>query len=133
MIENKTSLATFACWQKHCSLGSVLDSTTRAQLALKAQIVKALAHPSRLLILDELLRHDERCVCHLKDLVGADMSTVSRHLSVLRVAGIVADEKRGQQVFYRVRSPGVRDLVSAMEQMVGAIAKERMGFLMKTG
>ena len=111
----------------------VLDSNTRAKMALRARIVKALAHPSRLLILDELLRYDERCVCRLKELVGADMSTVSRHLSVLRVAGIVADEKRGQQVFYRVRSPGVRDLVCAMEQMVGAIAKEQMGFLMKTG
>lgn len=105
----------------------------RARLALRAQVVKALAHPSRLLILDELLRHDERCVCQLKELVGSDQSTVSRHLSVLRVAGIVADEKRGQQVYYRVRSPWVRDLVRAMEEMVGAITKEQADFLLTTG
>jgi len=110
----------------------VLDSKTLAKLARRAQIVKALAHPSRLLILDELLRHGERCVCELTKLVGADMSTVSRHLAVLRVAGIVADEKRGQQVFYRLRSPQVQGLVRAMEDMVGAITQEQVGLLMKT-
>jgi ArsR family transcriptional regulator len=60
------------------------------------------------------------------------MSTVSRHLAVLRVAGIVADEKRGQQVFYRLRSPEVQGLVRAMEDMVGAITQEQVGLLMKT-
>ena len=53
------------------------------------QIFKALAHPARLMIVDELTEHDERCVCELSDLVGSDLSTVSRHLSVLRGAGIV--------------------------------------------
>ena len=51
---------------------------------------------------------------------------------MLRVAGIVADEKRGQQVFYRLRSPQVQGLVRAMEDMVGAITQEQVGLLMKT-
>lgn len=105
----------------------------RAKFAHRAQILKALAHPSRLLILDELLRHGERCVCELTNLVGADMSTVSRHLTVLRVAGIVADEKRGQQVFYRLRSPEVLGLVRAMEDLVGAITQQQLSLLTKTG
>jgi ArsR family transcriptional regulator len=109
----------------------VLDSNAPAKLARRAQIAKALAHPSRLLIVDELLRHGERCVCELTKLVGADMSTVSRHLAVLRVAGIVADEKRGQQVFYRLGTPGVRDFVCAMEDVVGAITQEQVGLLTK--
>ncbi|MGQ9663216.1 MAG: ArsR/SmtB family transcription factor [Kiritimatiellia bacterium] len=94
--------------------------------------MKAFAHPSRLLILDELLRHGDRCVCELTKLVGADMSTVSRHLAVLRVAGIVADEKRGLQVFYRLRSPEVQALVRATEDMAGAITRAQVGQLIET-
>ena len=52
---------------------------------------KALAHPGRLLMLDELSR-GERCVCELAALVGSEMPTVSRHLSQLKNAGIVEDE-----------------------------------------
>jgi DNA-binding transcriptional ArsR family regulator len=51
--------------------------------AAGAQVFKALAHPSRLLIVDELMQ-SERCVCELTELVGSDMSTVSKHLSVLK-------------------------------------------------
>ena len=53
------------------------------------------------MIVDELAEHGERCVCDLTELVGSDMSTVSRHLSQLKNAGIVDDEKRGTMVFYR--------------------------------
>jgi DNA-binding transcriptional ArsR family regulator len=109
----------------------VLDPKTRARLARRAQIAKALAHPSRLLILDQLLLHGERCVCELTKMVGADMSTVSRHLTVLRVAGIVADEKRGLKVFYRLRSPEVQGFVRATEEMAGAITREQAGQLME--
>ncbi len=72
----------------------------------QAQMFKALAHPGRLLMLDELSR-GERCVCELAALVGSEMPTVSRHLSVLKSAGIVDDEKRGAQVFYRLMTPCV--------------------------
>lgn len=109
----------------------MVDSNARAKLVRRAEIVKALAHPSRLLILEGLLRHDERCVCDLTKLVGADMSAVSRHLGVLRVAGLVAEQRRGQQVFYRLRSPAVQSLVRASEDMAGAITREAIGQLMK--
>ena len=77
-----------------------------AQFKAQAQVFKALAHPGRLLMLDELSR-GERCVCELAELVGSEMPTVSRHLSVLRNAGIVDDDKRGAQVFYRLVTPCV--------------------------
>lgn len=93
-------------------------------MARRAQIIKALAHPSRLLILDELFRQRERCVCELAKLVGADMSTVSRHLTVLRLAGLVAGEKRGLQVFYRLRNSEIGHLVRATEQMAGGAGDE---------
>ena len=77
---------------------------TARLLERRTQVMKALAHPSRLLIVDTLSR-GEQCVCDLQAMVGADMSTVSKHLSLLRSAGIVLSEKRGQQVWYRLRVP----------------------------
>ncbi|MCP5519574.1 MAG: winged helix-turn-helix transcriptional regulator [Verrucomicrobiales bacterium] len=79
---------------------------TPAQFRAQAEVFKALGHPGRLLMVDELSR-GERCVCELTALVGSEMATVSRHLSVLRHAGIVEDEKRGAQVFYRLKTPCV--------------------------
>ena len=77
-----------------------------ANFKAQAQVFKALSHPGRLLMLDELSR-GERCVCELAALVGSEMPTVSRHLSQLKNAGIVDDEKRGSQVFYRLVTPCV--------------------------
>lgn len=59
-----------------------VDAKTRARYEAQAKILKALAHPSRLFIIDELARSGPRCVCELTSLIGADMSSVSRHLSV---------------------------------------------------
>ncbi|EEO27917.1 ArsR/SmtB family transcription factor [Oxalobacter paraformigenes] len=67
----------------------------------QAKIFKALGHPSRLQMVDAL-RKGEKCVCDLQSLVGDDMSTVSRHLSVLKTAGIVDSEKRGTNIYYRL-------------------------------
>jgi DNA-binding transcriptional ArsR family regulator len=77
-----------------------------ADFKAQAQVFKALAHPGRLLMLDELSR-GERCVCELAALVGSEMPTVSRHLSQLKGAGIVDDEKRGAKVFFRLMTPCV--------------------------
>jgi len=68
--------------------------------AARARIAKAMAHPSRLLILDAL-QERERCVCELTELVGADQSTVSKHLAVLKHAGLVDDRKEGVMTYYR--------------------------------
>ena len=73
-------------------------------LDARAKVLKAMAHPSRLFILEEL-EQGERCVCDLTELIGVDVSTVSKHLSVLKQAGIVIDDKRGNQVFYQLRVP----------------------------
>ncbi|MCW5962533.1 MAG: winged helix-turn-helix transcriptional regulator [Bryobacterales bacterium] len=83
-----------------------MDTQTQAFFEARAQIMKSLAHPTRLFMVDELSR-GERCVCELTEMVGVDMSTVSKHLSLLKSAGIVADEKRGMQVYYRLKTPCV--------------------------
>ena len=61
-------------------------------IAEQAKIFKALGHPTRLLMVDAL-RDGEKCVCELQSLVGDDMSTISRHLAVLREAGIISSDK----------------------------------------
>lgn len=68
----------------------------------RARIAKAMAHPSRLLILDAL-QDQERCVCELTELVGADQSTVSKHLAILKQVGLVTDRKEGTMMYYRQR------------------------------
>ena len=84
--------------------------------------MKALAHPTRLFIVDELA-DGPRCVCELTTMIGADVSTVSKHLLVLKSAGVVASEKRGAQVFYTLRTPCVRSWPSCVEGVLAADAR----------
>ena len=83
-----------------------------------------MAHPTRLFIVEEL-SHQECCVCELTEMIGADVSTVSKHLSVLRQAGIVRDEKRGSQVFYSLLVPCVLNFFSCVETVLSSKAKEQ--------
>ena len=71
-----------------------MDAKRLAKYEARAKIIKAMAHPARLLIVDELSSAGERCVCELTEMIGSDMSTVSRHLTVLKGAGLVEDENR---------------------------------------
>lgn len=80
--------------------------------------LKAMAHPSRLFILDKL-HEKEHCVCELTELIGADISTVSKHLSILRDAGLIGSTKKQNQVFYRLLCPCVLDFYSCMIKIKG--------------
>ena len=95
-----------------------LEGEVRSDLERRARVMKPLAHPSRLFIVDELSR-GERCVCELQELVGADMSTVSKHLAALRHAGLVRDERRGNQVFYSLVAPCVLDFIDCVAKVTG--------------
>ncbi|MFB3829979.1 MAG: ArsR/SmtB family transcription factor [Bryobacteraceae bacterium] len=101
-----------------------MDSRTLARYGARAQVFKALAHPSRLLIVNELMQ-SERCVCELTALVGSDMSTVSKHLSVLKSAGVVQDERRGSQIWYRLRMRCVARFFTCIESELQKRARER--------
>jgi len=83
----------------------------------RARILKALAHPSRLLMVDAL-SEGERCVCELQELVGSDMSTVSKHLAVLKAAGIVSDRKQGLKVFYRLEITCIKCFLDCADAVV---------------
>lgn len=75
--------------------------------------LKLLAHPERLRILDAI-RRDSECVCHLEALLGKPQPYVSQQLRLLRDAGIIADEKQGQNVFYRLSDEAVRGWLDAV-------------------
>ena len=94
-----------------------MDAKTRARCEARAGILKALAHPTRLFIVDELHR-GERCVCELREMIGADISTVSKHLARLKNAGVVKDDKRGAQVFYTLRATCVPDFLNCVENIM---------------
>ena len=78
------------------------------------EVFKALGHPARVTIV-QALANEERCVYELVERVGLGWSTVSRHLSVLREAGVLTDEKRGLQVFYRLNLPCVSRFIACLE------------------
>jgi ArsR family transcriptional regulator len=101
-----------------------LDGEVKQHLVSRAKVMKALAHPSRLFIVDELSR-GERCVCELTEMIGADVSTVSKHLAVLRQAGLVLDERRGVQIFYRLRVPCILNFFGCVEAVLEERARER--------
>ncbi len=102
-----------------------MDEGRKTYLEAKSRVLKALGHPTRLLIAEELGR-GERCVCEFVEMAGVDYSTVSRHLNVLKQAGLVEDEKRGKQVFYRLRVPCVLSFMECLEQVIRTGAEERM-------
>jgi len=88
----------------------------------QAKVMKALAHSSRLLIVQALMDH-ELCVCELHELLPHNLSTVSRHLSVLKNAGLLSEEKRGLYVYYHLTCPCINTFLSCVTQITGE-AKE---------
>ncbi|MBN2374647.1 winged helix-turn-helix transcriptional regulator [bacterium] len=106
-----------------------MDIKKKAQLEAHAKIIKALAHPTRLFMVEELSKQ-ERCVFELTQMVGADMSTVSKHLSVLKQAGIVKDDKHGTQIFYKLKVPCILKFMSCVEDVLKINAKDHLALIL---
>ncbi|MGC9223904.1 MAG: ArsR/SmtB family transcription factor [Terracidiphilus sp.] len=83
----------------------------------QAKVLRALAHESRLMIVDRLSR-GECSVGDLHALVGGDMSTVSKHLALLRAHGIVEDRRAGTTVYYRLLTPCVCNFFTCATQVL---------------
>lgn len=108
------------------------DDHKKRHLEARARVLKAMAHPSRLFIIEELDK-GEQCVCDLTAMIGADISTVSKHLSVLKQAGLVVDDKRGNQVFYRLRVPCILNFFGCVESVLESQAREQTVLLEAMG
>jgi DNA-binding transcriptional ArsR family regulator len=97
----------------------------KGRYLMRAAILKAMAHPTRLMIIEELSKK-EHCVCELTDMVGDDTSTVSKHLSILKNTGIIGDEKRGQSVYYSLKMPCALKFLSCIESAMRERAQAQM-------
>ena len=84
---------------------------------IKSDILKAIAHPTRLKII-ELLRHGEKCVCEIIPALGLEQANVSQHLAVLRDRGIVEYRRQGASVFYRVRNKEIYKMLDYLDEIV---------------
>jgi ArsR family transcriptional regulator, arsenate/arsenite/antimonite-responsive transcriptional repressor len=89
-----------------------------------ASYFKGLADENRLRILN-LLFHGELCGCDIQHVLGASQSTVSRHLSYLKNAGLVLDRRAGYRVFYRVVQSEDPETAELFEYLVMALAKDK--------
>ncbi len=106
-----------------------MDTKTLARYRSRARIVKAIAHPTRLFVVDELSKHGEHCVWELTQMVGVDMSTVSRHLAILKDAGLIEDEKRGTQVYYRACVGCIVQFLDCVESLMKCGTRSRRELL----
>jgi DNA-binding transcriptional ArsR family regulator len=89
---------------------------TKMALKRQAEVFKALGHPGRMAIVHALGK-GEVCACQLAAVAGVAASTASRHLGVLRHAGLIADERRGQQIFYRLACPCVLTFAHCLDRV----------------
>lgn len=104
--------------------------TEQEQLRLNARaaVLKALAHPTRLWLLEQI-QQQERCVCELTYGINADISTVSKHLSVLKQVGIVSSRRDGKQIYYRLETPCLLKMVGCVETVLEKNAQAQTSLL----
>jgi ArsR family transcriptional regulator len=105
-----------------------MDKKQQAQYEARANIIKALAHPSRLFIVEELQK--KSCnVSELTEMVGSDTSTVSKHLSILKNAGLVYDERQGVTIYYHLKTPCVLNFIGCIEDVLESRSQENQSIL----
>ncbi len=84
----------------------------------KVEILKALAHPTRLYIVETLAgKEGERCVCELVEELSYAQSTISKHLTILRKAGLVRTRKEGLKVYYALAHPEIKDFLDRLDEL----------------
>ncbi len=105
-----------------------MDNETRLRCEQLAKVMKALGHPTRA-FLALTLAEGSLCVCELTEMVDADVSTVSKHLSVLKDAGLVYSEKIGLQVHYHLTSPCVLQFYACVESVVRKDVEQKTSIL----
>ncbi len=90
-------------------------------IQLKAEVLKAMAQPTRLKIL-ELLRNGERCICEIVPAINGEQSNISRHISVMQKSHLITTRKDGVKVMVKVRDPRIFEIMDK----VGLFLKSQM-------
>ena len=83
----------------------------------RAEILKALAQPTRLKIID-FLRDGERCVCEIFPAIAEEQSNTSRHLNMMLSAGVLSRRKDGLKIYYAIKHPEIRDIMDIVTAIV---------------
>jgi DNA-binding transcriptional ArsR family regulator len=94
-----------------------MDASSRKLYDMKAQVMQALAHPTRLAIVD-LLADGERCVCDIAEKVGGERTTVSRHLALMQQAGLLTSRKDGLMVLYNLKTPCILKFLGCVSDVL---------------
>ena len=102
-----------------------MNEAEKNRLEIRAGVLKAMAHPTRLFIVEEL-SGKSLSVSELTALIQADISTVSKHLSILKRSGLLYAEKKGKQVYYRLRMHCALNFLSCVETVLREQAKDHM-------
>ena len=89
----------------------------------QAEIVKAIAHPLRIAVVD-FLKDGQQCVCDIAEHIGSERSNVSRHLSVMVNADVLEYHKEGLKVIYKLKTPCILDFFSCVTGVLINRAKE---------
>jgi len=79
-------------------------------LAMKSDLLKALAQPTRLKIL-ELLRDGEKCICEIIPAINGEQSNISRHISLMQKCHLVSTRKDGIKVMVKIRDPRIFEIL----------------------
>lgn len=108
------------------------NTQEKALIEAKAAVLKALGHPTRLWMAEQL-GDGEKCVCELAEHIDADFSTISKHLAVLKQAGVVDDRKEGKQVYYRLQVPCIIHYMPCIEKVVRTNIEKQLQSLPQTG
>ena len=95
-----------------------------------ANLMKALAHPIRLQLLEVLMVEGEACVCHLEARLNQRQAYISQHLAKLREVGLVTDHRDGLNVFYATTLEGIGPLIEDAKRLVVDLARVE-GFELK--
>ncbi|MFP4409762.1 MAG: ArsR/SmtB family transcription factor [Spirochaetaceae bacterium] len=95
-----------------------MNDNERLKAEARATVLKALAHPTRIYMVDLIDREGPHCVCDLTRKVGADTSTVSRHLAILKNAGILMDRKEGTTVYYSLACGCISEFMAGVEGLL---------------
>jgi DNA-binding transcriptional ArsR family regulator len=90
----------------------------------QANILKALGQPTRLQILD-VLKGGERCVCDIFPAIDQEQANVSKHLSILKQAGILESRKDGLRILYRIKTPEILNLLTGVSNLLRAQVQEQ--------
>jgi ArsR family transcriptional regulator len=79
-------------------------------IQLKSEVLKALAQPTRLKIL-ECLRGGEKCICEIVPVINGEQSNISRHISVMQKSHLIATRKEGVKVMVKVKEPEIFEII----------------------